>query len=49
LSLSANNPIVYGFLSILIVVFIGVAFSYARELFRYIKFDIDKKKYNFFK
>ena len=49
LSLSANNPIVYGFLSILIVVFIGIAFSYARELFRYIKFDIDKKKYNFFK
>ena len=49
LSLSANNPIVYGFLSILIVVFVGIAFSYARELFRYIKFDIDKKKYSFFK
>ena len=49
LSLSVNNPVVYGFLSIIIVVLVGVTFSYARELFHYIKFDIDKKKYNFFK
>ena len=49
LSLSTNNPITYGFLSIIIVVLIGVSFSYARELVHYIKFDIDKKKYNFFK
>ena len=49
LSLSVNNPITYGILSIIIVVLIGVSFSYARELGHYIKFDIDKKKYNFFK
>ena len=49
LSLSTNNPITYGFLSIIIVVLIGISFSYVRELIHYIKFDIDKKKYNFFK
>ena len=49
LSLSTNNPIAYGFLSIIIVVLVGISFSYARELFHYIKFDLDKKKYNFFK
>ena len=49
LSLSTNNPIAYGFLSIIIVVLVGISFSYARELIHYIKFDIDKKKYNFFK
>ena len=49
LSLSTNNPITYGLLSIIIVVLIGVSFSCARELIHYIKFDIDKKKYNFFK
>ena len=49
LSLSTNNPVAYGFLSIIIVVLIGISFSYARELFHYIKFDLDKKKYNFFK
>ena len=49
LSLSTNNPITYGFLSIIIVVLVGVSFSHARELMNYIKFDIDKKKYNFFK
>ena len=49
LSLSTNNPVVYGFLSIITVVLIGVTFSYARELLHYIKFDIDKKKYNFFR
>ena len=49
LSLSTNNPVAYGFLSIIIVVLVGISFSYARELFHYIKFDLDKKKYNFFK
>ena len=49
LSLSTNNPITYGFLSIIIVVLIGISFSYARELTHYIRFDLDKKKYNFFK
>ena len=49
LALSTNNPIVYGFISIITVVFIGITFSYGRELLRYIKFDLDKKKYNFFK
>ena len=49
LSLSSNNPIVYSFLSIIIVVLAGITFSYARELLHYIKFDLDKKKYNFFK
>ena len=49
LALSTNNPIVYGFISIITVVIIGVTFSYVRELIRYIKFDLDKKKYNFFK
>ena len=49
LSLSQTYPISYGFLSILIVVFVCVVFSYARELVHYIRYDIDKKKYNFFK
>ena len=49
LSLSQNYPISYGFLSIIIVIFVGIIFSYARELVHYIRFDIDKKKYNFFK
>ena len=49
LGLSQNYPVSYGFLSILIVIFVGVVFSYARELIHYIRFDIDKKKYNFFK
>jgi len=49
LNLSQNYPVSYGFFSILIVIFIGVAFSYARELVHYIRFDLDKKKYNFFK
>ena len=48
-SLSQNYPISYGFLSILIVIFVGIVFSYARELVHYIRYDIDKKKYNFFK
>ena len=49
LTLSIDNPIVYGFLSIIIVVLIGVSFSYARELIHYIRLDLNKKKYNFFK
>ncbi len=49
LSLSQNYPISYGFFSIIIVVLVGIAFSYARELVHYIKYDVDKKKYSFFK
>ncbi len=49
LALSTNNPIVYGFLSIIMVVLIGITFSYARELVHHIRYDLDKKKYNFFK
>ena len=49
LSLSTNNPIVYGFLSIITVVLIGITFSYARELIHHVRNDLDKKKYNFFK
>ena len=46
---SKNNPISYGFLSILTVVLAGISFSYARELVHHIRYDVDKKKYNFFK
>ena len=46
---SNSNPIAYGFLSIMLVVLFGVTFSYVREFVHYIRFDIDKKKYNFFK
>ena len=49
LSLSQNYPISYGFLSIIIVIFVGIVFSYARELLHYIRLDVEKKKYNFFK
>ena len=49
LALSTNNPIVYGFLSIIMVVLIGITFSYARELVHHIRYDLDKKKYDFFK
>ena len=45
---SQNHPISYGFLSIIIVILVGISFSYARELIHYIRFDIDKKKYKFF-
>ena len=48
-ALSTNNPVVYGFISIIFVVFVGISFSYVRELLHYIKFDLNKKKYNFFK
>ena len=46
---SQNNPVAYGFLSIVIVILAGVTFSYARELVHHIRFGVDKKKYNFFK
>jgi len=49
LALSTNNPIVYGFFSIILVILVGVSFSYARELLHHIRHDLDKKKYNFFK
>ncbi len=46
---SQNNPISYAFLSIIIVVLVGITFSYARELVHHIRYDVDKKKYNIFK
>ena len=49
LHFSQNNPVSYAFLSIIIVVLVGVSFSYARELVHHIRYDVDKKKYNFFK
>jgi len=47
--LSQNHPISYGLLSIITVILVGVFFSYARELVHYMRYDLDKKKYNFFK
>jgi len=49
LSLSLNHPIVYGFLSIILVVLIGICFSYVRELIHYVRYDMEKKKGEFFK
>ena len=49
LNLSQNYPISYGFLSIVIVILVGIIFSYAREFIHYIRHDLDKKKYNLFK
>ena len=49
LSLSQNYPISYGLFSIIIVIIVGTVFSYVRELVHYVRFDLDKKKYNFFK
>jgi len=45
---SKNHPVSYGFLSIISVVLAGVTFSYARELLRHIRYDLDRKKYKFF-
>ena len=45
---SKNNPISYGFSSIIVVVLAGISFSYARELIHHIRYDLDKKKYKFF-
>ena len=42
--LSNNYPIVYGFISIIVVILIGTSFSYARELIHYIRYDIKKYK-----
>ena len=49
LSLSSNHPIAYGFFSIILVVLFGILFSYAREFVHYVRYDLDKKKYSFFK
>ena len=49
LSLSINHPIAYGFFSIILVVLFGILFSYAREFVHYVRYDLDKKKYSFFK
>ncbi len=48
LALSINHPFVYGFISIIIVVLIGISFSYARELIHYIRYDMKEKKHKFF-
>ena len=48
LSFSQNHPVSYGFLSITIVVLVGISFSYARELVHHIRYDVNKKKYKFF-
>ena len=45
---SQNHPVSYGFLSITIVVLVGMSFSYVRELIHHIRYDIDGKKYKFF-
>ena len=47
-SLSNNYPVVYGLISILVVVLIGVSFSYIREFIHYMRYDIKEKKYKFF-
>ena len=49
LSLSNNYPFVYGFISIIVVILIGVSFSYVRELIHYIRYDMKEKNYKFFK
>jgi hypothetical protein len=49
LSLSNNYPIAYGFFSIILVVLFGILFSYAREFVHYFRYDLNKKKYSFFK
>ncbi len=49
LNLSQTYPVAYGFSVILIVILVGVTFSYAREFVHYLRYDIDKKKYRFFK
>lgn len=49
LVLSSNYPIVYGFLSIILVVLFGICFSYVRELIHYVRYDMPQKKGQFFK
>ena len=48
LSLSNKYPVVYGFISIAVVILIGTGFSYARELIHYIRYDLKNEKYKFF-
>ena len=48
LSLSTNYPIAYGAIGIMVVVIMGICFSYARELIHYIRYDMKEKKYKFF-
>ncbi len=47
-SLSNNYPVVYGLISIAVVILIGISFSYVRELIHYIRYDMPEKKYKFF-
>ena len=49
LSMSIQYPIAYGFSSIILVVIFGATFSYIREFVHYLRFDLNKKKYVFFK
>ena len=46
--LSNDHPFVYGSISIMVVVLIGISFSYVRELIHYIRYDMREKKYKFF-
>ena len=48
LSLSTNYPVAYGSIAIMVVVVMGICFSYARELVHYIRYDMKEKKYKFF-
>ena len=48
MNFSNNYPVVYGFTSIILVILIGVSFSYVRELIHYIRYDMSEKKYKFF-
>ena len=41
---SFNFPISYSITSILLVIIVGVAFSYIREFIHYIRFDLKKTK-----
>jgi len=47
-NLSNNYPVVYGFISISVVILIGISFSYVRELIHYVRYDMREKKYKFF-
>ena len=49
LSMSIQYPIAYGFSSIILVVIFGATFSYIREFVHYLRYDLNKKKYVFFK
>ena len=46
--LSNDHPFVYGSIYIMVVVLIGISFSYVRELIHYIRYDMREKKYKFF-